>query len=128
MSKFRTTAIAIALCAGSALAAAPALVLYAAWRWYVLSHFAAGELKPLPFAQWQFANIPLILRSMLKDMLEKGYFFATAALAVAGLIWRLRRHGLDVPVLLLDGTVVCRHRLDRHELARLLRPGRGAHA
>jgi hypothetical protein len=39
-----------------------------------------------------------------------------------------RRHGLDVPVLLLDGAVVCRHRLDRPELARLLRPGRGAHA
>ena len=39
-----------------------------------------------------------------------------------------RRHGLDVPVLLLDGAVVCRHRLDRGELARLLRPGRGAHA
>ena len=32
-----------------------------------------------------------------------------------------RRHGLDVPVLLLDGTVVCRHRLDRDELERLLR-------
>jgi len=32
-----------------------------------------------------------------------------------------RRHGLDVPVLLLDGTVVCRHRLDRDELQRLLR-------
>jgi hypothetical protein len=78
------------------LAAAPALLLYAAWRWYVLNHFAAGELKPLPFAQWQFANIPLILRSMLKEMLEKGYFFASAALAVAGLIWRLRRHGLDL--------------------------------
>jgi len=31
-----------------------------------------------------------------------------------------RRHGLDVPVLLLDGTVVCRHRLDRGELERLL--------
>jgi glutaredoxin-like protein DUF836 len=31
-----------------------------------------------------------------------------------------RRHGLDVPVLLLDGLVVCRHRLDREELARLL--------
>jgi hypothetical protein len=31
-----------------------------------------------------------------------------------------RRHGLHVPVLLLDGTVVCRHRLDRQELARLL--------
>ena len=34
-----------------------------------------------------------------------------------------RRHGLDVPVLLLDGTVVCRHRLDRAELLRLLRGG-----
>jgi predicted thioredoxin/glutaredoxin len=32
-----------------------------------------------------------------------------------------RRHGLDVPVLLFDGTVVCRHRLDRGELERLLR-------
>jgi predicted thioredoxin/glutaredoxin len=39
-----------------------------------------------------------------------------------------RRHGFDVPVLLFDGAVVCRHRLDRGELARLLRPDRGAHA
>jgi Glutaredoxin-like domain (DUF836) len=37
-----------------------------------------------------------------------------------------RRHGLDVPVLLLDESVVCRHRLDDAELTRLLRapPGR----
>jgi predicted thioredoxin/glutaredoxin len=39
-----------------------------------------------------------------------------------------RRHGLDVPVLLFDGAVVCRQRLDRGELARLLRPDRGAQA
>ena len=32
-----------------------------------------------------------------------------------------RRYGLDVPVLLLDGTVICRHRLDAEELKRLLR-------
>jgi predicted thioredoxin/glutaredoxin len=32
-----------------------------------------------------------------------------------------RRYGLDVPVLLLDGTVVCRHRLDAEELERILR-------
>jgi len=31
-----------------------------------------------------------------------------------------RRYGLNVPVLLLDGTVVCRHRLDAPELLRLL--------
>ncbi len=36
-----------------------------------------------------------------------------------------RRHGLHVPVLLLDGTVVCRHRLDSAELLRILRPKRG---
>jgi predicted thioredoxin/glutaredoxin len=34
-----------------------------------------------------------------------------------------RRYSLDVPVLLLDGTVVCRHRLDTAELKRLLRRG-----
>ena len=33
-----------------------------------------------------------------------------------------RRHGLHVPVLLLDGSVICRHRLDAAELRRLLRP------
>jgi predicted thioredoxin/glutaredoxin len=32
-----------------------------------------------------------------------------------------RRFMFDVPVLLLDGTVVCRHRLDAGELKRLLR-------
>ena len=33
-----------------------------------------------------------------------------------------RRHGLQVPVLLLDGSVVCRYRLDAAELLRILRP------
>jgi hypothetical protein len=33
----------------------------------------------------------------------------------------VRRFGLHVPVLLLDGEVVCRHRLDVPELKRLLR-------
>jgi hypothetical protein len=33
----------------------------------------------------------------------------------------VRRYGLNVPVLILDGTVVCRHRLDVEELRRLLR-------
>lgn len=32
-----------------------------------------------------------------------------------------RRYGLNVPVLLLDDAVVCRHRLDVEELLRLLR-------
>jgi hypothetical protein len=32
-----------------------------------------------------------------------------------------RRYGLHIPVLLLDGIEVCRHRLDAAELLRLLR-------
>lgn len=35
-----------------------------------------------------------------------------------------RRHGLDIPVLLWDDTIVCRHRLDVEELVRLLRSRR----
>jgi Glutaredoxin-like domain (DUF836) len=34
----------------------------------------------------------------------------------------VRRHGFDIPVLLLDGVKVCQHHLDRDELRRLLRP------
>lgn len=34
----------------------------------------------------------------------------------------VRRYGLHVPVLLLDGIEVSRHRLDEVELLRLLRP------
>lgn len=33
-----------------------------------------------------------------------------------------RRHGLEVPVLLLDDVPVCRGHLDEDELRRLLRP------
>lgn len=33
-----------------------------------------------------------------------------------------RRHGLDVPVLLLDGVRVCAHRFDAQELRLMLRP------
>ncbi|HEV7633125.1 MAG TPA: glutaredoxin family protein [Steroidobacteraceae bacterium] len=32
-----------------------------------------------------------------------------------------RRYALDLPVLLLDGVMVCKHRLDKVELRRLLR-------
>jgi hypothetical protein len=33
----------------------------------------------------------------------------------------VRRYGLHVPALLLDGSLVCRHRLDVPELRRILR-------
>ncbi len=86
----RGRAAALVLAAG-----APAALLYLAWRWYVLGHFAAGELKLLPVAQWQFALIPLILRSIAAAAVEKAYFFLAVALAFAGLVRHWRRRGLD---------------------------------
>jgi hypothetical protein len=77
------------------LAAVPAAVLYLAWRWYVLGHFAVGELKLLPPSEWQVALIPLILRSMAADVVEKAYFFLAVIASVLGLVWYWRRQGLD---------------------------------
>jgi hypothetical protein len=77
------------------LAAVPSAALYLAWRWYVLGHFAVGELKLLPPGAWDFALIPLILRSMAADMVEKAYFFLAVVVAVLGLVRHWRHHGLD---------------------------------
>jgi hypothetical protein len=71
------------------LAILPALGLYALWRYHVL---VAGvdELRPLPFAQWNWANTPAILASTGEVIAAKPVYFGCAALAL--LAW---------PVLLL---------------------------
>ncbi len=76
---------------GLALAALPAGLLYGAWRWYVLSHFAEGELKPLPFAQWQFHAVPQILWRMTEVMVDKAFLFGAFAVVLVTLLLRLRR-------------------------------------
>jgi Glutaredoxin-like domain (DUF836) len=63
---------------------------------------------------------------MLADLQALGQAMPLPAIEVADVDadpLLKRRFGLDVPVLLLDGTVVCRHRLDAGELKRLLRKG-----
>ncbi|MEI9984943.1 MAG: hypothetical protein WDN69_18095 [Aliidongia sp.] len=76
---------------GFGAAALPALLLYAVWRGYVLREFADGELKPLPFAQWQWANLPAIFGSMLKVVVEKPLFYACVLAAIGLLLRRLVR-------------------------------------
>ncbi len=92
------------------LAALPALLLYLGWRWYVLSHFALGELKDLPFAQWHIRELATILRNMLGAIGERGVFFAILFIALLFAAWRLARRELDlgarVGAMLLGTTVV----------------------
>jgi len=66
------------------LATLPAAVLFLVWRWYVQTHFAVGELKPAPFSQWEFQQIPSLILEMLKIMTDKGYFFGCLALVIGG--------------------------------------------
>lgn len=77
-----------------ALTALPAVLLYLVWRWYVLGHFAVGELKLLPPAAWQVGSVPVILGSIADVVIEKPYFFGAAALAIAA-FFRRRRRGFD---------------------------------
>jgi hypothetical protein len=78
------------------LAALPAAVVYLAWRWYVLTHFAAGELKPQPLAQWQLDALPLILWHMAGAIGEKVTFFGTLAAVFVVLVWQMCRDGFGV--------------------------------
>ena len=76
-------------------AAVPAALLYLGWRWYVLSHFAAGELKPVPVAQWQVQALPLIFANMAKAIGGKGVYYATLAASFVIFTLSLRQHGRD---------------------------------
>lgn len=77
------------------VASLPAAALYLVWRWYVLTHFALGELKPMPMAQWPIAALPLILWKMLLVAAGKLVFFGALALAFVALWAKLRRNGLS---------------------------------
>jgi hypothetical protein len=80
---------------GFGAASLPSLLLYAAWRGFVLGNFAEGELKPLPFSQWQWGNLPEIFASMVKVVVEKPLFYACVLVAFGLLIGRLRRGKAD---------------------------------
>jgi len=77
---------------GSAL---PALALYVLWRVFVLTRFPDGELKPLPFAEWNWGNLLPIFVSMGKVVIEKITFFACVAVLFVFLQRRLRHRQLD---------------------------------
>jgi hypothetical protein len=73
------------------LAVLPSLGLYALWRYHV-SVAGVDELKPLPFAQWNWAEVPAILRSAAEVIAAKAVYFGCAlAVLVAWPVLLLRQ-------------------------------------
>ncbi|HUK59281.1 MAG TPA: hypothetical protein VLV50_08625 [Stellaceae bacterium] len=79
-----------------AAAAAPAAVLFAAWRWYVASHLPEGELVFRAPSLWLTDALPAMLASMGHAAIEKFPFYGLLVLAVAAAAWRARPRGWDV--------------------------------
>ena len=71
------------------LAITPAIGLYALWRYHV-SVAGVDELKPLPFAQWNWTKVPEILDSAGHAAAGKAVYFGCAALALVAwpVLWR----------------------------------------
>ncbi len=74
----------------------PALLLYLGWRWYVLNHFALGELKGMAFADWHIRELPLILWNMLRAVGNRAFLFVVLIAVCAVAAWRLWRRELDL--------------------------------
>jgi len=82
-------------------AALPAMLLWAVWRWYVLTHFASGELKLLPPSAWQFDILPITIANILLAIAEKPLFFTMIALVIFLAIGLTPRKGLTTGTRLL---------------------------
>ena len=74
------------------LALLPPLGLYALWR-YQVSVAGVDELKPLPFAQWNWAKVPEILASAGQVVAAKIVYFGCMAAALIAWPVLLRRQG-----------------------------------
>ncbi len=78
--------------AAVAVALAPAIAVYLLWRGFALNAgFAAGELKPLPLADWNVTLLPRIIFALLVVMFQKITFFLCVAAVLAFAVLRLRR-------------------------------------
>jgi hypothetical protein len=83
-----------------ALAVIPSLALYTLWRYHV-SIAGLDELKPLPFAQWNWAKVPEILASAGRVVAGKIVYFSCAAAALIAWPVLLRRQGWTLTTRLL---------------------------
>ena len=88
----------------------PAAALYLLWRWFVIAHFAEGELKLLPPEEWHWQMLPQILAGIGWVITQKGFYFGVLALCPVILVVSLRRRGLALAsrlLVLLIVVVLC---------------------
>jgi hypothetical protein len=78
----------------------PAVLLYAIWRYWV-AHAGVAELTPLPFADWNWRDLPATAASAFSVVLGKGTYFGCVLAAVALLPLLLARHGWTATTRLL---------------------------
>jgi hypothetical protein len=79
----------------AALAIAPALLLYALWRYYA-SYAGVAELTPLPWEEWNWGTLPATVRSIGKVVSEKPVYFGGVTIAILSLRPMLRCYGWTV--------------------------------
>jgi hypothetical protein len=86
----------------------PAILSLVLWRYYLGVVDDLKEARLLPFAQWQFENIPAILHAMYANVIKKAGYFAIMFALTGWALWRLRRPGnaYDRLVILAAGVFV----------------------
>lgn len=75
-----------------ALAAAPALLLFLVWRYYI-AHAGVAELRLRPEAAWNWGAMGAAAASALRVIAQKPVYFGAVALAFAAFFVLRRRRG-----------------------------------
>jgi hypothetical protein len=90
------------------LAVLPPAILYLSWRWYVVSHFTEGELKLLPFAEWQFDRLSMIIDGMADQIRRRATLFVIYGILLVVAAYRLARREFSGPsrLLVLSGVMI----------------------
>jgi hypothetical protein len=83
----------------------PAVISYLLWRYFLSTTLALHEATLLPFAEWQFENIPAILSSMYANVVKKAGHFGIMFVLTGWAVWRLWRpkSGFDRLAILVAG-------------------------
>ncbi len=67
----------------------PAFVMRALWEWYVNAYAPDGANQLLPYSQWNFSLIPVLLGQMAEVALKKFGYFTIYVIVIAAALWSL---------------------------------------